>query len=93
MVTRREVSTEEAKELADKHGVEYTEVSAKTSLNTEAVFTHIATKILANMGIITLNAPKSARVPTPAPIDNRDLVDKSLAGYSSPKEEAKPHWR
>ncbi len=43
---RREVSYEEAKKLADKHGFNYFETSAKTGENVETVFESMGTKVL-----------------------------------------------
>lgn len=42
----REVSYEEAKKLADKHGFSYFETSAKTGENVDSVFESMGTKIL-----------------------------------------------
>eukprot|EP01120_Amphizonella_sp_Union-15-10_P005738 TRINITY_DN1741_c0_g1_i3.p1 TRINITY_DN1741_c0_g1~~TRINITY_DN1741_c0_g1_i3.p1 ORF type:complete len:202 (+),score=40.46 TRINITY_DN1741_c0_g1_i3:55-660(+) len=44
-LTPREVNNEEARELADKLGIDYIETSAKTSTNVETAFTRLASII------------------------------------------------
>eukprot|EP01120_Amphizonella_sp_Union-15-10_P003540 TRINITY_DN13964_c0_g1_i1.p1 TRINITY_DN13964_c0_g1~~TRINITY_DN13964_c0_g1_i1.p1 ORF type:complete len:203 (-),score=34.32 TRINITY_DN13964_c0_g1_i1:4-612(-) len=46
-LTPREVTNDEARELADKLGIEYIETSAKTSTNVENAFTRLASIIKA----------------------------------------------
>ena len=51
LVDDRKVTTEEAKDFADQHGLEFLETSAKDSTNVDEAFSKIATAI-ANIGLI-----------------------------------------
>ena len=51
----RQVSTEEAKELADSWGIEYIETSAKTNYNVKEAFENLIMKL-----ILTKNKPKKS---------------------------------
>lgn len=50
LVTERTVSTEEAKQLAEKHNLLFYECSAKTSINVLEAFLQLTRKIYEGLG-------------------------------------------
>jgi len=83
----RKVSTEEAKSLADKQGIFFTETSAKEGTGVDALFEIIAKKLMkANAGNDTTTtrlSTSSAKVDLTAPAPAKKTPEKKGGGFCS----------